>query len=251
MPRYVVHLAYDGTDYFGWQKQPDVQTVQGTVERAIRTVTQEEVQLYASGRTDTGVHAESQYAHFDTHIPLDEGNLNYRLRSLLPDDIHIYKIFQVPEYFHARFDAEWRQYRYQLLFQPDPFQNRYSWYPGEKPDPEVIQECMDLLQGVHDFAGFSRKSGDLPHSRCTIHLAEIELKADNMMIIRIRANRFLRSMLRAIVGGMVRVSHGKKSKNWFERQLKEEQELKDTTLAPAKGLCLEKVFYPDSAFDLT
>ena len=251
MPRYVIQLAYDGTEYFGWQKQPDVRTVQGTLEQAMQTLLQEDISLYGSGRTDTGVHAEDQYAHFDAHIPVDTGWLAGRLRRMLPEDVLVRRIKEVPEHFHARFDAHWRQYRYQVLRKPDPFRRRYAWYPGEVPDWDAIDSGLRRLAGEHDFSGFSRKSEDLPHSRCTVLLAKREVSPDGLVVVRIRANRFLRSMMRALVGGLIHVAQGKKEPEWFENQLNKGTELDNIALAPAHGLYLEKVFYPESVLDLT
>lgn len=251
MPRYVIQLSYDGSRYNGWQRQPDVKTIQGEVEQALSTVTQEEVRLYGSGRTDTGVHAENQYAHFDMYIPVEEEELVYRLQRMMPEDIHVWSIREVGEHFHARFDAQWRQYRYQLLLQPDPFQRRYAWYPGDGLDWQAMLSCLESIRGEQNFAGFSRKTGDLPHSRCTIISADLEMHNKSMVFVRIRANRFLRSMIRALIGGLVSVGSGKKDKEWFTKHLKKGLELDNIALAPARGLFLEKVFYPKAVFDLT
>ncbi len=251
MPRYVIQLSYDGTEFFGWQKQPDVRTVQGTLEQAMRTLLQEEISLYGSGRTDAGVHAEEQYAHFDAHIPVDAKWLAERLCRMLPEDILVHRVKEVPEHFHARFDAHWRQYRYQLLPGPDPFRRRHAWYPGEVADWDSVDRCLQLLVGEHDFAGFSRKTGDLPHSRCTVLLAEREVTPDGLVVVRIRANRFLHAMMRALSGGLISAAQGRKDVTWFENQLKMGRELDNIALAPAHGLFLEKVFYPVSVLDLT
>ncbi len=251
MPRYVLHLAYDGTSYSGWQKQPDARTVQGEIEQALQALTQEKIHLYGSGRTDTGVHAEDQYAHFDTHIPVEDDWLAGRLQRMLPDDILIYRIKLVPEHFHARFDAQWRRYRYQLLRRPDPFQRLYAWYPGVELDWKAMEDGLVLLKGEHDFAGFSRKSGDLPHYRCTVLDAGLDMTDGQMVFIRIQANRFMRSMMRAVVGALVSVARGSKDPEWFKKQLKESSEWDNNLIAPAHGLYLEKVFYSESVLDLT
>ena len=251
MPRYVILLAYDGTHYAGWQKQPDARSVQGEIEQALQTLTQEEILLYGSGRTDTGVHAEEQFAHFDAHIPVETSWLTGRLRRILPEDIFIRHIKEVPEHFHARFDAQWRQYRYQLLRAPDPFQRLYAWHPGNDLNWDVVDRCLEMLKGEHDFSGFSRKSGDLPHFRCTILSADRVDVGQNVVAIRIRANRFLRSMMRAVVGGLVSVACGKKEAGWFQKQLDKGTELDNFGFAPPQGLYLEKVFYPKSLLDLT
>ncbi|MDG5767760.1 tRNA pseudouridine(38-40) synthase TruA [Balneolales bacterium ANBcel1] len=251
MPRYVIQLSYDGTRYNGWQRQPNVPTVQGAVEEAAARVIQEDVQLYGSGRTDAGVHAEEQFAHFDTHIPVETDKLLYSLRRMLPDDIYIAGIREVAEHFHARFDAGWRQYRYQLLLQPDPFQRMYAWYPGEGLDWKTMRRCAGLLDGELDFSGFSRNTEDLPHSRCTILQSDMEMSGEGMVCYRIRSNRFLRSMVRALVGGMVSVASGKKEFSWFKKHLNQGMEIDNIALAPAGGLFLEKVFYPKSVLDLT
>ncbi len=251
MPRYVIKLAYDGTEFFGWQKQPDARTVQGTLEQALQTMLQEEIALYGSGRTDTGVHAEEQFAHFDVHIPAEADWLVERLRRMLPDDLLVQAVREVPEHFHARFDAHWRQYRYQLLTEPDPFLRRHAWYPGEVTDWKTVDDVLQLLFGEQDFAGFSRKNDDLPHSRCTVLLAEREVTPDGLVVVRIRANRFLRSMMRALTGALISVAQDRKDFEWFEEQLKSGREMDNIPLAPPNGLFLEKVFYPESVLGLT
>jgi tRNA pseudouridine38-40 synthase len=251
MPRYVIQLSYDGTEFFGWQKQPDARTVQGTLEQALQTLLQEDISLYGSGRTDTGVHAEEQFAHFDVHIPVEADWVVERLRRMLPDDLLVQMVREVPEHFHARFDAHWRQYRYQLLTGPDPFRRRHAWYPGEVADWQSVDNGLQLLAGEHDFAGFSRKTDDLPHSRCTVLLAEREVTSDGLVVVRIRANRFLRSMMRALTGALISVGQGRKDPEWFEEQLKNGRELDNIPLAPPNGLFLEKVFYPESVLGLT
>ncbi|MBP3192628.1 tRNA pseudouridine(38-40) synthase TruA [Natronogracilivirga saccharolytica] len=251
MPRYLIELAYDGTQYRGWQKQPDTRTVQGEVEQALQTVIQEDIRLYGSGRTDAGVHALHQCAHFDTFIPVEEDWLVNRLGRILDDDLYIHAIREVPEHFHARFDAGWREYRYQLLLRPDPFKRLYAWYPGDGMAWEAMGECLHMLQGEMDFAGFSRKTPDLPHTRCTVFKAEMTSGSDSVVVIRLQANRFLRSMVRSLVGGLVTVGIGKKNIDWFRIHLKEGREIDNIALAPARGLFLQKVFYPDSVLDLT
>lgn len=251
MPRYVIQLGYDGTGFFGWQKQPDARTVQGELEQALKTLIQEEIQLYGSGRTDTGVHAEDQHAHFDVHIPVERNWLTRRLQRLLPDDILVRRIVEVPEHFHARFDARWRQYRYQILLRPDPFKRLYAWYPGHIADWDVVDRGLDLLRGGHDFSGFSKRTAELPHCRCHIHEAGRSGPEGHCIFIRVRANRFLRSMMRAIVGGLVSVGQGVKDPDWFQKKLQEDTELGNMALAPPHGLFLEKVSYPGSVSDLT
>ncbi len=251
MPRYVIRLSFDGTRYHGWQRQPEEPTVQGVVEQAASKVLQEEIALYGSGRTDAGVHAEEQFAHFETHIPVDGADLLYRLGRMLPEDIHVSDVRETTEHFHARFDAVWRQYRYQLLLDEDPFKRMYAWYPGNGLDWQSMRACLTALEGEYDFSGFSRNSEDLPHRRCTILERSMEMKDENLVCVHIRANRFLRSMVRALIGGIVTVGFGKKNVDWFKKHLNQGSEIDNIALAPAKGLFLEKVFYPQSVLDLT
>ena len=251
MPRYLIEIAYDGTHYRGWQKQPDARTVQGDIERALQTVIQEDIHLYGSGRTDAGVHAVQQCAHFDTFMPIETEWLADRLRRMLDDDLYVHSIREVSEHFHARFDARWREYRYHLLLRPDPFKRLHAWYPGDGVAWDEIGECLQMLQGELDFAGFSRKTPDMPHTRCTMFKAELSSNADSLVVIRLQANRFLRSMVRSLVGGLVTVGIGKKNTEWFKKHLKTGMEIDNIALAPARGLFLQKVFYPDDVLDLT
>ncbi|MDI6401115.1 tRNA pseudouridine(38-40) synthase TruA [Balneolaceae bacterium ANBcel3] len=250
MARYALQLVYDGTHFFGWQRQPGHPTVQGALEEALSRVTQQAMSLYGSGRTDTGVHAECQYAHFDSETALDTGDLLHRLNRMLPDSMLIKSLFQVPDDFHARFSAEWRQYRYQLLTCPDPFRRGFAWYPGWEPDPEKLKSCLNLLPGEHDFSGFSKPTPELAHSRCRILHVECYQAEERMLLVRIRANRFLRSMVRGLMAAAVEVSMGKKSVDWFKNHLKEGTKLPNIALAPPGALFLEEVFYPESSFQL-
>lgn len=245
MPRYLITLAYDGTCYHGWQKQPDAQTVQGEVERVMQILTREEIELYASGRTDSGVHAETQYAHFHVGSPLDLMALKEKMGRMLSDAIQLLDIIEVPDAFHARYDAEWRQYRYQVLLKPNPFLRMYAWYPGKGINLSLLGECLKKIEGIHDFSGFSRKADELPHQRCHILKASYEEKKGNMIIIRIKANRFLRSMVRALTGAALSVAFSRKEPLWFDHQLKSGESLANVPLAPSKGLFLEEVFYPE------
>ena len=249
MPRFLMRISYDGTCFQGWQKQPEGRTVQGEVERALGVLMQKEISLYGSGRTDTGVHAEAQYAHFDTPEPVDHAFICDRLRKLLPREIWVHGVFPVRDDFHARFDALWRQYRYQLLLTPDPMLRLYGWFPGYELDHEQLRKCVAITLGEHDFSGFSKKNEDLPHHRCTILAAAIERDDSSAVLqIRFRANRFLRSMIRGLVGAAVTVARRRESTGWFRECLDERKQMEQITLAPARGLILEKVFYPDSAF---
>lgn len=250
MPRYALEIAYDGTRYSGWQKQPDAETVQGATEQALSLLLQEQVQLYGSGRTDTGVHARQQIAHFDTFIPVETSRICQRLARVLPDDIHVRQIKPVPEYFHARFDAAWRQYRYQLALHADPFERLYSWHVGRPVAWDEVSRCLERLEGEHDFSGFAKKSSELPHGRCTVLQAGLH-RQGNLLVVTIRANRFLRSMMRALIGAAIQTATGQKERGWFDERLAAPALSAGLVLAPAHGLALEKVFYPQTTFDLT
>lgn len=244
MPRYAIRIAYDGTPYHGWQRQQGVKTVQEVLEKALSTLLREPVTLFAAGRTDTGVHAKGQVAHFDTsHENLASGRLLLGSKALLPKDVLIRDLVKVRDDFHARFDAQWRQYRYRLLREPSPFERDLAWEVYPWPDPTLLKQAASFLIGEHDFTAFCKADSALETNRCTIFRAEWEFDDTQGASFVIRANRFLHHMVRGLVGTMVRQAQQRNFEHVntiLERGVRSEA----IFTAPARGLFLEEIGYP-------
>jgi tRNA pseudouridine38-40 synthase len=245
MPRFVVELAFDGTRYSGWQKQPDTLTVQGEVESGLAIVFKQPVSIMGSGRTDAGVHAEQQFAHFDValdDVRFDKERFLHSLRSLIPGDVLIKDIREVDEAFHARFDAISRQYRYQIAFERSVFDRNYTWYVGDLSFLNNMLLAANLLVGNHNFESFSKNNPDLGNSLCTVSTAEFREVAGGLHF-RIKSNRFLHHMVRSIIGNLVDVGRGKLALDDFALMLEHPDRSHGGFTAPAKGLFLEKIEY--------
>ncbi|MCQ2328965.1 MAG: tRNA pseudouridine(38-40) synthase TruA [Paludibacteraceae bacterium] len=206
--RYFVIFDYDGGQYCGWQKQPNGETIQSVMEKAFETILRDEISLTGAGRTDAGVHAKNMVAHFDFDGDFDCEQLAKRLNSLLPKDIAIREIKHVDSEAHARFDAKKRKYEYHILRKKNPFYRDYScaiYYPL---DIEIMNKGAEKLIGRKDFQSFSKVHTDVNNYYCEIYKAFWE-ERDDQMIFTIEANRFLRGMVRAIVGTLVDLGAGR------------------------------------------
>lgn len=245
--RYRIVLSYDGTGYHGWQKQPNDRTVQGELEKALSIILRNPVEIMGSGRTDTGVHAEHQVAHFDlsTEIDLNERSVLHSLRGLLNHDILVSSIKPVHNDFHARFDAQTRRYRYQLATQNNVFHDRYYWVIPDLFHFHLMAELAQSFIGEHDFTSFCKQNPDVNHNRCTVISSELIQVSESEWHYRIEANRFLHHMVRSIVSSLVLVGRGlltiEEVRNWIQEPDKVNFILK----APANALFLEKVLYSD------
>lgn len=217
--------------------------MQGTIEKGFSTILQEHIEIHGSGRTDSGVHAEHQAAHFDCETDITGKKWLHRINSILPASIAVDSITQVPDGFHSRFDALYRQYRYQITLQPRPLLRNQSWYVFEPFDYNLLQKCLDMIYGIHSFENFAKATPELNHMRCEILKANYETPFSSQIHIHIRANRFLRHMVRFLVGSMVQVSTGKLELEQFKTMLDTPDTPQKTITAPAKGLILESVVY--------
>jgi len=235
-------LEYDGTDFCGWQVQPQGRTVQGEVELALTNLLQENIRVIASGRTDAGVHALRQVANFKTNSALRCDKMKLGVNSNLPFDIRVLSAVEVSPTFHARFDAVRRSYRYRISTVPTAIDRRYTWFCRYSLDMEKLRAASTLLIGNHVFAGLSKVNAAEKHYRCQVESIEWTLDGHEL-IFEISANRFLHSMVRIIVGTLVEVGRGKFS---VER-VREILESGDRTLAgaavPPQGLFLIDVQY--------
>lgn len=242
MSRYKLLIEYEGTRYSGWQKQPNASTVEAEVEGALSQILREPIDIIGQGRTDAGVHAEGQVAHFDFSGELDADRLLFGLLGVLPKDIAVWQLDKVTDDFHARFDALTRQYRYQFVTRPSPLHYRQAEMVLDDLNTDAMQECAVMILGKHSFESFTYSSEEQPNTKCEVLNSEFVF--DNPLIIyRIRANRFVRHMVRRLVGTMLRVGQGKRSVTDFEELLHKASKNESGHGATAKGLILEEVEY--------
>ena len=242
MSRYKITIEYDGTDFSGWQIQPNAPTVEQTIEEALSTILQSNIDIIGQGRTDAGVHATGQTAHMDLSDRVQAEDLVYKANKLIGKEIQITGVERVSNDFHARFDATGRQYEYTITKRWMPLKERYSWQLNQPIDYSKLEECAALLKGEFDFAGFSKFNEDNMTTLCDIQLSEFTLDGE-VIKYHIRANRFLRNMVRRLVGTMVRVAQDKMTIGQFEEALRNPESNIPTYTAPASGLILQKVFY--------
>jgi len=249
--RYFIELAYKGTNYHGWQIQPNAVSVQGCLEKALSVINRELISLTGAGRTDTGVHAKYYVAHFDSKLAdLDSPDFVHKLNSYLDKDIAIYSISKVTADAHARFDASSRTYQYFINLLKNPFDQETSWYFFRQPDLEKLNEASRILFEYSDFTSFSKLHTDVKTNNCKIYCAEWSQTEQNI-VFTVKADRFLRNMVRALVGTILEVGIGKIRLEEFRNII----EIKDRGAAglsvPAHGLFLTDIEYPESVFNRT
>lgn len=246
--RYFLELAYDGTDYHGWQSQPNARTVQEVLTKSMETILRQPLETVGSGRTDTGVHASQQFVHFDVAHALPEEVFCQRLNRLLPTDISALRLFPVGPGAHARFDATHRTYEYRITQQKNPFLPRYAHYLNRPVDLDRLNEAAALLLQFEDFTTFSKVKGDTLHYRCQMLTAYWQQQGPDL-VFTIRANRFLRGMVRLVVGTLLEVGTGKISVAAFRDILAARDRRLASGAAPAPGLFLTQVAYPPGYFE--
>ncbi len=242
MPRYKLVIEYLGSAYSGWQKQLNAVTVEETIESALERITGESIDIIGQGRTDSGVHAEAQTAHVDFLKPIDKEELIYALVGVLPKDIAVWDMERVSSDFHARFDAIYRRYRYCIARRPRPLLKDTSATEFRELDTEAMNYCADLIEGTHNFDSFTKPDNQNPSSECEVSDSTLT-ESDGLLIYRIQANRFVRHMVRRLVGTMLQVGLGKRLAEDFKDMLLNPSKLKNGHGAPARGLILEKVGY--------
>ena len=246
MQRYFVQLSFKGTNYHGWQIQPNATTVQEVVERAFSTVLREKIEITGAGRTDTGVHASFFVAHFDSHrSELETEKLVYRLNSFLPPDISLQRIWKVPAEAHARFSALSRTYKYFIHSKKDPFKTEISMLFTGDPDINKMNEGALLRKGYSDFTSFSRLHTDVKTNLCRIISASWK-KDGNTLAFTIEADRFLRNMVRAITGTLLQLGTGRLSVGELRKIIEAKDRRVAGDSAPARGLFLTDIKYPES-----
>jgi tRNA pseudouridine38-40 synthase len=244
--RYKIDLAYNGKNFHGWQRQENAHSVQAEIEEKLSLLLGVNTEITGCGRTDTGVHAKDFAAHFDSANLIDEKNILYKLNRMLPDSIAINNIQPVQAHFHARFDAIQREYQYYMHHSHDPFLVDFSWLFTRELDWELMNTCSQLLMGKHDFECFSKVHTEVNNFICEVYQASWT-RSNNQLVFTISANRFLRNMVRAIVGTLVDVGLHKTSQGDFEAILKSKNRSEAGQSVPAHALFLTRVVYPDKS----
>ncbi|MEL6437676.1 MAG: tRNA pseudouridine(38-40) synthase TruA [Cyanobacteria bacterium J06621_8] len=248
--RIALLIQYLGTNFHGWQKQPNQVSIQGYIEQAIADVTGTTVRVYGAGRTDAGVHAAAQVAHFEYQGPIPPHKWSKIINGRLPQDILIRASNQVHDHWHARFSALWRRYRYTIYNdqQPNLFVSKTSWhYYYAALDELLIQEALDPLLGEHDFSAFKRSGSDRNDSLVEVQTAYC-YRRDSFLYLEVQANSFLYGMVRFLVGMLVEVGSGKRTPKSFTEIWQNQRREEVKYSAPAKGLCLLRVGYPELPF---
>ncbi len=241
--RYFLSFAYNGTAYHGWQKQANAISVQQEIEKALSLLLGESTELLGAGRTDTGVHAKQMFAHFDSSVEFDCGDIKHRLNAFLPENISFYGLYPVPENAHARFSATYREYEYHLHYHKDPFKEKRSFHFRRSLNFQSMEKAAQILLAYSEFSAFTRSNDGANNHRCELMKSEWN-HFQNGSIYTVRANRFLRNMVRAIVGTMLEVGEGKLSLVQFEEIIKSGDRRKAGESAPAHGLYLTEIGYP-------
>ena len=247
--RYFIQLSYQGTQYHGWQIQPDLPTIQNILNKALSTILRENIEVTGAGRTDTGVHAKCFYAHFNSLSKLlkKENNLVFQLNGILPSDIAVQKIVQVKTEAHARFNAISRTYEYHISQGKDPFSRDFEYYFSGKLNFETMNQAARILFDYDDFTSFSKLHTQTESNICKVTEAVWKKKGDKL-IFTIKADRFLRNMVRAIVGTLLQVGTGKIKPEDIRNIINSKKRSAAGPSAPAHGLILTNIEYPENIF---
>jgi tRNA pseudouridine38-40 synthase len=245
--RFFFEITYSGKHYHGWQSQVNAVGVQQVVEETLCKLLREKISVVGSGRTDTGVHCAQQFFHVDIETLFDRDTLIIRLNSFLPNDIAIRSIQPVKPGASARYDAIERTYEYHITRTKDPLRTGMAFYFFKPIDLPTLKQATALLIGTHDFECFSKVKTDVNHFRCDLHQAQWNQKGDLLVFI-VSANRFLRGMVRAMVGTLLEVGTGKIDVDQFKSILKSKDRRKAGMNVPPEGLFLMRVKYPKSVF---
>lgn len=249
--RYFLRLAYDGTRFHGWQRQPNALSVQQKLEEGLSTILSEPIEVVGAGRTDAGVHAREFYAHFDSR-PID--NLEKFLSSLnkmVGKDIALYSLLRVKDDAHARFDALSRTYNYMITTVKNPFLTDYAHKIERVPDIELMNEAAQILLSTEDFTSFAKLHADTKTNICRLMKAQWTYDpSKNLLTFEIKADRFLRNMVRAVVGTLLKVGNHKATIEQFEEIIQKRDRCAAGVSMPANGLYLTEVAYPENIFIL-
>ncbi len=244
--RYFLQCSYKGTHYHGWQVQPNAISVQEVFEKALTTILREKIAVVGAGRTDTGVHASFFVLHFNVdEAEFDTEKLVYKLNSFLPADVAIQKIWRVDGELHARFSALSRTYKYYISVSKNPFATETSMSYYKPLDIVQMNKAAEVLLDYEDFTSFSRLHTDVKTNNCKV-VSAFWAEENNRLVFTIKADRFLRNMVRAIVGTLLEVGKGKLSVDGFKKIIELKNRGAAAASAPAQGLFLTNIEYPDS-----
>lgn len=248
MSRYFIYFSYDGAAYHGWQVQPNAITVQQVLEDALSKLMRQPVPLVGAGRTDSGVNAACMVAHADFPCEIDAGQLIYKLNRILPPDIAVSDVRRVKDDAHVRFDAVSRRYMYRVVTEKSPFLRKYACRVSGTVDFESMNKAACLLYEYTDFTSFSKLHTDVKTNNCKVTHAEWKQVGDSEWVFEIEADRFLRNMVRAIVGTLLMVGRGKMSIDGFRAVIENKARGEAGDSAPGEALFLVSVTYPESIF---
>lgn len=248
--RYFIYLEFDGGAYSGWQIQPHSPSVQQTLEEALSLFLRQKVSVTGAGRTDAGVHAAQMVAHFDLDDPQDCEWMKGKLNGILPQDIAVHRIVPVKPDAHARFDAVARTYKYYVTLNKSAFNRDYSWFLPNEPDFELMNQAAEILKDTVDFTSFSKLHTDTKTNDCHVTEALWTPLEDGRWVFTITADRFLRNMVRAIVGTLMEVGRHKLTVDGFRQIISSKDRCCAGDSAPAQGLFLHKIVYPDNLFQI-
>lgn len=248
MCRYFIYLSYDGTNYHGWQIQPNGISVQEVLMKALSTFLRKPIEVVGAGRTDAGVHARLMVAHFDFDAELDCATVVDKLNRLLPPDVAVHRVRRVKSDAHARFDATYRTYKYYIITCKDPFSRAFSWRIFQTLDFEKMNEAAQTLFDYIDFTSFSKLHTDVKTNNCKMMYARWEQIGEHNWVFTIQADRFLRNMVRAVVGTLVEVGKGKLTVEGFRKVIEEKNRCSAGTSVPGNALFLVDVGYPEELF---
>ena len=243
--KYFLEISYNGSTFHGWQFQPNAITVQETIENALKTLLKEEIKIVGAGRTDTGVHAKHMCAHFDYSKEFELGELKNNLNSFLNQEIYINDIYRVDDEAHARFSATSREYEYYISLVKDVFNYKTTHLIQQDLNIDKMNQAISIIKDYEDFEAFSKSKTDVKTYLCNIISCSI-IEKENILIFRIKANRFLRNMVRAIVGTILEVGLGKISPEEVQNIIKSKDRSKAGPSMPAHALFLTKIEYPSN-----
>ena len=246
--RYFVEISYDGTGFFGWQKQPvSDNTIQGVIEHWMSKLLRQKIEIVGCGRTDTGVHARGYYFHFTVEDPIDEQYAYEKMNLILPKSIAVHRVFQVHEKAHARFDAYERSYIYRMRLKPNPFDIKYAWLHRKRPpfNLDKMNEVATLLLQYKEFYTFCKEKHNAKTFICQLSKAHWTFNERTQVYeFRITSNRFLRGMIRLIVGTCLYYEEGKLTLEEIKMALDQQTRLTKDFFAPPQGLTLLNIKYP-------
>lgn len=243
--RYFLEISYNGSTFHGWQSQPNAISVQETIENALKTLLKDEIKIVGAGRTDTGVHAKHMCAHFDYNNKLELSQLKINLNSLLNQEIYIKDIYRVNDEVHARFSAISREYEYYISLAKDVFSCKTSHFIQQDLNIEKMNQAISIIKDYENFEAFSKSKTDVKTYLCNIIACSL-IEKENILIFRIKANRFLRNMVRAIVGTILEVGLEKIPPEEIHSIIKSKNRSKAGPSMPSHALFLTKIEYPSN-----